>query len=69
MPIIGTNVPLQPDAVTWVFFEVADAIYSFYYRHWGYKRWTFGQKWNALIEREEVLTLLKEKGFQFQEAA
>jgi len=30
---------------------ILEAVYDWYYRHWGHKSWTFGDKWNAMIER------------------
>jgi hypothetical protein len=44
-----------------------DSIYDWYYKHWGCKRWTFGQKWNAMIERENLIAMMKSKGYTFNQ--
>jgi hypothetical protein len=36
-------------------------IADWHYRHWGYKKWDFGKKWNAMLERLELEQLLKQK--------
>jgi len=58
---------MRPGILTLFLMWVYDRIYDFYYKHWGYKRWTFGQKWNAMIERENLIILLRKMGFQYED--
>jgi hypothetical protein len=48
---------------------LVEKLYDFYYKHWGFKRWTFGDKWNAMIYREDMIAYLKTKEFQLKECS
>ena len=45
--------------------EIWGKIDLFYYKHWGYKRIPFGEKWNKMLERLDYMAYLQRKGLHF----
>ena len=45
--------------------DIWDKIDHFYYKHWGYKRIPFGEKWNKMLERLDYMAWLEKKGIKF----